>query len=274
MFYIIIYLYYYLIVIFTKKRFYKSNCEKQSKSFILFKATLKNRKKPDWIKNEIIKIKAINPNLSCRLIANIFNFKYNKYYIGKTFVSYTLKNHQYEILELRKKFKNRLPLYIKFNQTWGVDLTFLNQNPILGVIEHNSRKILSLISLKDKTSISILKAILNILEQNPKPKYIRTDNEKCFNSKLLKLSLWFLGIKHQTTNISSPWENGKIERFFKTFKDTISSLDYKKDDIVYLCYSFEFWYNNIRFHQNLDYKTPESVYQINIKNLYKEILKE
>jgi len=274
MFHIVLYIHYFLIVIFTKKRFYKPNTNKQSKSFIPFKSTIKNRKKPEWIKKEIIKIKAINPNLSYRLIANIFNYKYPKYYVGKTFISYTLKNHQYEILQFRKRIKNQIPLHIKFNQTWAMDLTFINKYPILGVIEHNSRKLLSLIPLKDKTSISILKVVLNILEKYPKPKYIRTDNERCFNSKIIRYSLWFLGIKHQKTNINSPWENGKIERFFKTFKDTISSLHYNNNDLNYLCYSFEFWYNNIRYHQNLDYKTPEITYQTNIKNLYKEILNE
>jgi putative transposase len=63
------------------------------------------------------------------------------------------------------------------------------------VIEHNSRKCLSLVTLKDKTSITILRKLLDILEYHPKPQFIRSDNELCFNSKLIKFGLWFLGIE-------------------------------------------------------------------------------
>lgn len=155
-----------------------------------------------------------------------------------------------------------------------MDLTFINQKPILGVIEHNSRKLLTLRTLNQKSSIVILKVLLEILEHYSKPKFIRTDNEVIFKSKLFKFSLWFLGIKHQTTQIASPWQNGRIERLFGTFKNSISLLKYDKNELEYLCYSFEFWYNNIRFHKNLNYKTPEFVYQQNIDELYRNKQKE
>lgn len=268
------YLFYFFISLFQKQKVYKSKLKKQNEKFIPYKTFISTNKKPLWVKNEIIKIKAINPSLSSRTIANIFNSKFNVQTVGKTYVSYTLKNHEYEILEFRKKFKNRLPFYIKFNTTWGVDLTFINQKPILGVIEHTSRKLLTLKTLNQKSSVVILKVLLEILEYHPKPKFIRTDNEIIFKSKLFKFSLWFLGIKHQTTQIASPWQNGRIERLFGTLKNSISLLKYDKNELGYLCYSFQFWYNNIRFHKNLNYKTPEFVYQQNIDELYKNKQRE
>ncbi len=220
----------------TKKR-YKYKLPLQ-KDFIPY--TPNNRKKPLWVKKEIIKIKAINPNLSHRIIATIFNDKFQSEYVGKTYVGYTLKNHFYEILELRKKFKNKSPYKIQFNRVWGMDLTFIYKKPILGVVEHNSRKLLALVPLHQKSSIAILKVLLNILEHYPKPQFIRTDNESCFTSKLVKYCLLFLGIKHQTTHLNSPWENGRVERLFGTLKSTISLLRYDKDELDYLCYSFAF----------------------------------
>lgn len=268
------YLFYFFISLFQKQKAYKLKQSKQNEKFIPYKTFVSSNKKPLWIKNEIIKIKAINPSLSNRTIANIFNSKFNSFSVGKTYVSYTLKNHQYEILELRKKFKNKMPFFTQFNKTWAIDLTFLNQKPILGVIEHNSRKLLTLKTLNQKSSIQILKVLIEILEYYPKPKFIRTDNEIIFKSKLFKFSLWFLGIKHQTTKLASPWQNGKIERLFGTFKHSISLIKYDKNDLDYLCYSFEFWYNNIRFHKNLNYKTPEFIYEKNIDELYKNKQKE
>jgi len=36
--------------------------------------------------------------------------------------------------------------------------------------------------------------------------------------------LYLLGIKQQTTDIASPWQNGKIERLFLTMKQSFTDL--------------------------------------------------
>lgn len=223
----------------------------------------KSHKKPQWVKDEILLIRAFQPQASCRQIAQIFNDRYaEKETVGKTYVSYTIKRHLYEIQVLRKKIKNRPPHRIPFNKTWGMDLTFIHQQPVLGIIEHHSRKCLGLVSLKQKSSVAILKALISVLERHPKPQQIRTDNEICFKSRLILWGLWFLGIQHQTIDKNCPWQNGRVERFFGTLKSTIELLSHEimPSDIPYLLYSFEFWYNRIRFHQNLNHQTPESVY--------------
>ncbi|MEE9338253.1 MAG: integrase core domain-containing protein [Methylococcaceae bacterium] len=201
----------------------------------------------------------------------VFNQRHHKKEtIGKTFVDYTIRKHRYEIQIERRKIKARPAHNIPFNKVWGMDITFVQEQPILGIIEHHSRKA-SLIPLKQKTSIAILRRLLNILETTPKPQYIRTDNEICFNSKLIKFGLWLLGIKKQTTQKHCPWQNGRIERYFGTLKATLKNLPKQEtSDIPYLMHSFEFWYNQIRTHQNLDNQTPESVYQKQIRKWMKE----
>jgi transposase InsO family protein len=49
----------------------------------------------------------------------------------------------------------------------------------------------------------------------------RTDNESNFSSPILTGALWTLGIRHQRTDPFCPWQNGRIERFFGTFKERI-----------------------------------------------------
>lgn len=250
------YLSYSFISFFQKQKTYNIKLKNQNQKFIPFQNST-TKKKPEWVKKKIIRIKAINPKLSHRKIASIFN-----------------TNYDYEVLELRKKFHNKKPYSVKFNFIWGIDLTFINQKPILGIIEHNSRKLISLQSLQQKSSVKILKALLFVLEKYPKPEYIRSDNEICFTSKLMRFGLWFLEIKHQTTDLNSPWQNGRIERLFGTFKSTILFMKYDKENLQYLCHSFQWWYNNIRLHQNLDYKTPEYIYQKNIDKIYNQKQKE
>lgn len=119
-------------------------------------------------------------------------------------------------------------------------LTFINEKSILGVIEHNSRKCLSLVTLKDKTSITILRKLLDILEYHPKPQFIRSDNELCFNSKLIKFGLWFLGIEKQTIDKHSPWHKAAGASFALlkatqrvNHRDVVSIMAESKDSLAH-----------------------------------------
>ena len=84
----------------------------------------------------------------------------------------------------------------------------------------------------------------------------------------MKFAFFILGIKHQTIDKYSPWQNGRIERFFGTFKSHLNLLKYDEKDLYYLSYSFQWWYNNIRPHQNLGYQSPEAVYQTKVGEMF------
>ena len=76
------------------------------------------------------------------------------------------------------------------------------------------------------------------------------NNEACFNSKLLRLAFGLLGIKHQTTDVACPWQNGRIERFFLTFKSKINqyTLAAANVSLQHELDTFRFWYNHTRPH--------------------------
>lgn len=262
------YLYTYLKNFFKPNEYYgqKSKTPKKTIKPFIPSSTLK---KPSWVKDEIIYIKAMMPKLSTRQVAHSFNARHENVSVGKTYVTYTLSKHKYEIQILSKNLKNKAPYKVKFNNTWGIDLTFVKEVPHLGVIEHHSRKVLELVPLQQKTSVNILLALLQILKYYPKPKSIRSDNESCFTSKLMRVTLKFLGIKQQTIDLHSPWQNGRIERFFGTFKSTLRLLPtVETDELYYLSYSFKHWYNTIRPHMSLEYQTPDAVYWEQIEKLY------
>ena len=75
-------------------------------------------------------------------------------------------------------------------------------------------------------------------------------------------SLWLLGIKHKRTDIASPWQNGKIERVFKTLKHHISLSNQKiiTGFLQTALDEFRFYYNHIRPHQHLSFKTPSEAW--------------
>jgi transposase InsO family protein len=88
------------------------------------------------------------------------------------------------------------------------------------------------------------------------------NNEACFNSKLLRLAFGLLGIKHQTTDVACPWQNGRIERFFLTFKSKINqyTLATANVSLQHELDTFRIWYNHTRPHQNLNGLTPKEVW--------------
>ena len=84
-------------------------------------ATQGHRKsKPNWVKREIIRIKAHMPKAGCRLIADVFNrnFAAKEMTVGKTFVYSVLRDNIYEVESLRKKWKRRVPKPMAKNIIW------------------------------------------------------------------------------------------------------------------------------------------------------------
>ena len=225
-------------------------------------------KKPEWVPRELIRMKALMPTEGCRKLAEIFNRRFvGKESVGKTYVHGVIIKHQYEIAILRKNLKRKKPRPVPKNLVWGIDLTGKQDSEgkthnILGIVEHASRTNLALMGLKDKSSITLLRHLLNTIEKYGKPKMVRTDNESVFTSKLFRFGLWLLGIKHQKTDKGCPWMNGRIERFFKSLKD---KLDFwEVDSLVQLngaLGQFRLWYNHVRPHSNLEGRTPAEVWQ-------------
>lgn len=147
-------------------------------------------KKPDWVPKEIIRMKALMPELGCRKLADSFNrrFKNSKQMtVGKTYVSNVIQKHEYDIQIIRKKLKHRKPKSLPKILIWGMDLTGKSdtQNKthnIFGIVDHGSRVNLCLIGLKNKASITLLRHLLDAIEQYGKPKVIRTDDvQGCTN---------------------------------------------------------------------------------------------
>jgi transposase InsO family protein len=221
--------------------------------------------KPEWLKLEIIRLKARMPQAGCRSIADICNRRFTatrKITVGKTYVHQVLQRHDYEIKNLRRDFKHAKPKAVPRNLIWGLDLTGKtdtnkNLHALLGILDHGSRALLHLQALHDKTSRTLIACINEVIRTHGKPKIIRTDNEAIFSSRIFRSGLKLLGIRHQLTDPGCPWQNGRIERLFGTLKDkldqwTVAGIEQLNSDL----HTFRHWYNHVRPHQNLEGRTP------------------
>lgn len=226
-------------------------------------------RKPEWLKDEIIRLKALMPQAGCRSIADICNRRFaasRKVTVGKTCVHQILQRHDYAIKILRRNLKHAKPKAVPHNLIWGIDLTGktdINKSLhyLFGIIDHGSRALLHLQALHNKTSLTLLACLLEVIHTHGKPKIIRTDNEAIFTSKKFRHGLKLLGIRHQRTDPGCPWQNGRIERLFGTLKQKLDQ--WQVQNFAQLnrdLQSFRHWYNHIRPHQNLDGRTPSETW--------------
>jgi transposase InsO family protein len=225
---------------------------------------MRTRAKPAWVREELLVLAARDPEISCRRLAEIFNRRHmsDGLSVGKSFVAALLTRHRADIRQRRRELKRRTYQPGQPNRVWGMDGTGKTDKEgrlhfLLGIVDHGTRRCLTLEALKDKTAISIVRSLCDAVERHGKPGAIRTDNEAVFQSRLCRTSLALLGIRQQTIELHCPWQNGRIERFFGTLK---AKLDrWAVADRVALNASlavFRLWYNYVRPHQHLQACTP------------------
>jgi putative transposase len=230
--------------------------------------SMRGARKPEWVAREVVRMKALMPRAGCRSLAGSFNrrFVHRGMSVGKSYVNGVVRSHEYEIRKLRKRLKHRKPKRMPLNRVWAMDLTGKQDtggrvHNILGLVEHGSRANLCLAALQDKASITLLRCLLDAVEKYGRPKFLRTDNEAVFTSRLFRFGLWLLGIRHQRTDKGCPWMNGRVERFFGTLKAGLGQ--WEVDSLAQLSNAlvpFRFWYNHVRPHQHLDGRTPAEVW--------------
>src|SRR5690554_807485 len=124
-------------------------------------ASIRCRAKPHWVKQEVIRLKALMPHDGCRKIADTFNRLHaerRKVTVGKTYVSRVIQQHRYEIRQARHAIRNRKLQAQPKNRVWGVDLTQARSahkqaHTLFGAVDHGTRACLFLRQIPNKASI-------------------------------------------------------------------------------------------------------------------------
>jgi transposase InsO family protein len=226
--------------------------------------------KPAWVREEIVRLKAQHPDAGCRLIAHTFNRQYaaRGTKVGKSFVHAVIQKHHYEIEVLRRRLKHHKPRPVPRNLIWAIDLTGKHDaggeaHSILGILDHGTRLNLTLEALVDKSTVSLLRHLLDAIERFGRPKVLRTDNEAIFTSRPFRLAMMLLGIRHQRTEPAHPWQNGRIERFFGTLKSKLDRWQVdSREQLQAALQQFRFWYNHVRPHDHLEGRTPAEAWSV------------
>lgn len=217
---------------------------------------------PDWLRLEVLRLKAHMPRSGCRAVAHTFNRLHPGVSVGKTFVADLIASHQREIADLRRQIRSAKPRTVAVNDTWAMDMTFFTDDhktthAAIGLIDHGSRLALRLQVLTRRCSWAMLGHLCLAIAQHGKPRKLRTDNEAVLNSSLFNAFLNIVGIRHQTTQKHAPWQNGRIERLFGTLKPLLRQLVIPNGGALQSALDeFRVFYNDVRPHQNLHGLTP------------------
>jgi putative transposase len=232
-------------------------CTKSANGWALFK------RKPLWVIDEVIRLKALLPDAGVRTIAMTFNRLHrSRDHVSKSFVAGVIRKHRYAIDVLRRDIRNRVPRALAINAVWGFDLTGKQdahgeRHAILGIVDHGSRFAVMLAVVRNQNFYTLAGHLLIAIGQFGIPKAIRTDNGSTLISWRFRRFLSILGIRHQRTAVGCPWQNGRIERLFGTLKQKLDQVVVRdRRQLSFALSTFRHWYNEIRPHQNLAERTP------------------
>ena len=235
------------------------------------KSSPRNARKPDWIRHELIRLAALMNSQSRRAVGRTFNRLYAQRFgvsVGSSFTCDLLKSHAVQVLRLRRELRSRSPRIVPINHTWALDMTFVTDDAkvtraSLGIIDHGSRALLCLRTLTKRNSWTLLGYLCMAIGRYGKPHKLRTDNEAVFNSFVFKSFLRLAGIQKQTTNVHSPWQNGRMERAFGSLKPVLAQLRIVgQAQLQSALDEFKVFYNHCRPHLNLHNQTPAQVWQL------------
>ncbi len=154
------------------------------------------------------------------------------------------------------------------NHVWSIDTTevlYWGIWPmhICVVIDHFSRKVMSVTPLEGRNAGWINNALECAIERHGSPKHIISDQGSVFTGDVFAELLDSWNIKPRFGAVGKHGSIAVTERVIKTLKyEWLKHVSFIRgfDHLVTLCEEFEDWYNTWRPHMTLDGIRPDDVY--------------
>jgi transposase InsO family protein len=167
--------------------------------------------------------------------------------------------------------RRRAPRRIRVRRAralWAADLTLvwvLGFWPVwvLGVVDYFGSRLIAFERVAWPTAVEVVRVLSRAIQGHGAPERVLTDNGSVFTSEAFEVTCERLGIHHTRIRPAHPWTNGRIERVFRTFKETASRCTWlfaSRRQIDHYCADFRLWYNRDRPHSANRGRTPDEVF--------------
>ena len=153
-------------------------------------------------------------------------------------------------------------------ELWGADVTqvlVLGFLPVavLGVVDYFGSRLVAFEPLGWETSSTVARALEAAFQRHGAPARLLTDRGRVMCSRGVEALLSRHGVRHTVTHPQHPWTNGRIERVFRLFKETVFGLVWlvaSPAQLASFCSDFMQWHNRDRPHGSWEGRTPDEVY--------------
>jgi putative transposase len=195
---------------------------------------------------------------------------------------FSISHRQIEKLLLRNNLivpnirKQRPRKWVRFelenpNDMLHTDWTYdpFTQKQFSVYIDDRTRLVTSFGLFSNATAENSIALLKTSIADYGKPKMVMTDHgatyyaNRCLpdeQNTQFRIALDALGIKHYVARVNRPQTNGKVERFFLTYKTEYATGSFANIN------DFILHYNEARPHMSLGYKTPKQVWD-ELKNV-------
>lgn len=152
------------------------------------------------------------------------------------------------------------------NQVWATDVTYIKVNGsfvyLAAVLDLYSRKVLSWRVSNTMDTHFCVEALEEAIELYGVPGIFNTDQGSQFTSDAFTSVLLKHGIEISMDGKGRALDNIYVERLWRTLKYEEIYLNYYEDvkELKIAVNKYFKFYNSERFHQSLDYETPNEIY--------------
>ncbi len=227
---------------------------------------------PEHIEQQVVRLHVEQPHLGAGqlrwLAARVIGFSAAR----ETFRQILIRRR--DLVVALQDERRRTPRRIEVKRRgslWGLDLTLvwvLAIVPVwlLGIVDYHGSRLLTLQRIKCwPTAQQIAGVLETTIDTYGAPERILTDRAPILRAEVVELLLARHGTRHQLIKPCHAWTNGRIERIFRTFKDTVFRhaglwLLSSFGQIDRFCADFLLFYNQGRPHSAYRGSTPDEIF--------------
>jgi putative transposase len=133
---------------------------------------------------------------------------------------------------------------------------------ILGVVDYHGSRLMALRRVGWPTSLAVTRLLDRAFQTHGPPVRLLTDNASIFCAQTFEDFLAQSKVRHSRIKPAHAWTNGRIERVFRTFKETVGDFAWvftSMRQIDRWCVDFQCFYNRDRPHSSYGGLTPDEV---------------